>query len=366
MDALARLGEHDAWRHIMVVREGTGEDLEKWGAQDTVLIARRPIPPAGIARFRSVIANGKFRVVYLPDEHLPNPFTELLRGTDRAAFERDYEFDISAVGDNRPFFFYTVQPRDIWEFLRHASRLSADYKINRAVPLLFGLLLVSAFATVVMLALPRFLLGSRLPREAGVLKFLWYFIAIGAGYIVIQVALVQKFVLFLGHPTYALTVIIFAMLVSSGLGSYFSQRIVADCDVRLEAVLAAVAAMVAILAFSVSPLLGAGVGLPLPVKFAISTLLIAPAGFLMGIPFPIGLRRLEHRHKASVRWAWSLNAAASVLGSVGAIVLAIYFGLRETMLIGGALYLVALASIHATRKNEPEAVLELRAEAPVG
>ncbi len=123
--------------------------------------------------------------------------------------------------------------------------------------------------------------------------------------------------------------------------------------------------MVAILAFSVSPLLGAGVGLPLPVKFAISTLLIAPAGFLMGIPFPIGLRRLEQRHKASVRWAWSLNAAASVLGSVGAIVLAIYLGLRETMLIGGALYLGALASIHATRKAETEAVLEVRAEAPV-
>ncbi len=365
IDALARLGEREAWRHIMVVREGSQEDLEKWGTQDTVLIARKPIAAANIARFRSVIQNGKFSVVYLPDENPPNPFTELLRGTNRAEFERNYEFDISAVGDNRPFFFYTVQPRDIWDFLGHASRLSADYKINRAVPLLFGLLLVSALATIVILALPRFLLGSRLPSEAGVLKFLWYFIAIGAGYIVIQVALVQKFVLFLGHPTYALTVIIFSMLVSSGMGSYFSARIVADRDLRLEAVLGAVAAVVSILAFSVTPLLGAGVGLPLPVKFVISTFLIAPAGFLMGIPFPIGLRRLERRHKASVRWAWSLNAAASVLGSVGAIVLAIYLGLRETLLIGGALYLGALISIRATRRTEPEAVVEVGAEAPV-
>jgi len=365
IDALARLGETEAWRHIMVVREGTEEDLEKWGAQDTVLIARKPLSQERIARFRSVIANGNFTVVYLPDEHLPNPFTELLRTKDRKAFERDYEFDISAVSDNRPFFFYTVQPRDIWEFLRHASRLSADYKINRAVPLLFGLLLVSVFATAVMLALPRFLLGSRLPREAGVLKFLWYFIAIGAGYIVIQVALVQRFVLFLGHPTYALTVIIFSMLVSSGLGSYFSQRIVRERDSRLEVVLAAVAVVVAVLALAVSPVLGEGVGLPLPVKFFISTMLIAPAGFLMGIPFPVGLHRLEMRHKASVRWAWSLNAAASVLGSVVAIVLAIYFGLRETMLIGGAMYLGALASIHVTRKAAPKGAVEVRAEAPV-
>ncbi len=364
IDALARLGEKEAWRHVMVVREGTDQDLERWGAQDTVLIARKPIPAERIARFRSVIANGKFRVVYLPDENPPNPFTELLRGTDRAAFERNYEFDISAVGDNRPFFFYTVQPRDIWQFLSNASKLSADYKINRAVPLLFGLLLVSALATVVILALPRFLLGSRLPGEAGVVKFLWYFIAIGAGYTVIQVALVQKFVLFLGHPTYALTVIIFSMLVSSGLGSFFSQRIAGACDVRLEAVLAAVTGVVAILAFSVSPLLGALVGLPMPVKFVISTLLIAPAGFLMGIPFPTGLDRLERRHKPSVRWAWSLNAAASVLGSVGAIVLAIYFGLREAMLIGGALYLGALLSVRATRNAEPETVVAIGAEAP--
>jgi hypothetical protein len=82
--------------------------------------------------------------------------------------------------------------------------------------------------------------------------------------------------------------------------------------------------------------------------------MIAPAGFLMGIPFPTGLRRLEKRHAPSVRWAWSLNAAASVLGSVGAIVLAIYLGLRATLLIGGALYLCALLSIRVTRLVAPE------------
>jgi len=102
---------------------------------------------------------------------------------------------------------------------------------------------------------------------------------------------------------------------------------------------------VAVLAVSVSPLLGAGVGLPLPLKFLISVLLIAPPGFLMGVPFPTGLRRLEEMHKPSVRWAWSLNAAASVLGSVAAIVLAIYLGLRETLLMGGAMYLCALATL---------------------
>src|SRR5205823_14845461 len=88
---------------------------------------------------------------------------------------------------------------------------AADAKINRALPLLFGLVGVSLLATLVVLALPPLLLGTKLPTKRGLRGFLWYFVCIGAGYIVIQVALIQKFVLFLGHPTYALTVIIFSM-----------------------------------------------------------------------------------------------------------------------------------------------------------
>ncbi len=163
-------------------------------------------------------------------------------------------------------------------------------------------------------------------------------------------ALIQKFVLFLGHPTYALTVVIFSMLVSSGLGSYFSRRILGDDDRRLYRALALIAVLVALLAAVVTPLLAAGVGLPLALKFAITVLLISPAGFVMGMPFPTGLKRLEEWHKPSVRWAWSLNAAASVLGSVGALVCAIYLGLVQTLLAGGLLYLAALAVAMRTAK----------------
>lgn len=349
---LARLGETGIDRHVIVVREGS---VQGWGATDTVFISRKPFSDADFARLREAAPYGHFRTVYSPDEPASNPFAELIRSKDPAAFERSYRYDVSAVDDNRPFFFYTVQPRDVWDFFKHASQLSADYNINRAVPLLFGLLIISSIATLIMLGLPRLILGSRLPRDKGVARFLSYFIFIGAGYILIQVALVQKFVLFLGHPTYALTVIIFAMLMSSGLGSYFSQRITAGSTTRLARVLAGVAVLVAALAVTVSPLLGAGVGLPLAVKIAISALLIAPAGFLMGVPFPTGLRRLEALHNPSVRWAWSLNAAASVLGSVAAVVLAIYLGLRETLLVGGAMYLLALVALKlSAARTAPE------------
>ncbi len=352
--ALSELGEDDFTRHVMVIREGSPKDLAAWGATDTVFIARHAFTDADAARLRSSLPPDRYQALYTPGHSPDNAFTRLIRSSDPASFEREYQYDISSVTDDRPFFFYTVQPRDILHFLKSASRLNADYNVNRAVPLIFGLLVVTVIATAVMLLLPRFLLGSRLPADRRILRFLWYFIAIGAGYILIQVALVQKFVLFLGHPTYALTVIIFSMLLSSGLGSYFSRRIAADSDGRLARVLVAVSVLVTALAFLAPPLLSAAVGLPLAVKFAVSVLLIAPAGFLMGVPFPSGLRRLEFAHKESVRWAWSLNAAASVLGSVGAIVLAIYLGLRETLIAGGGMYLLALLSLMVSSKAKAE------------
>lgn len=354
MAALAQLGEPAPWRHVIVGREGS---TQGWGAQDTVLISRRPFSAADLARARAVMAAANMQPIYLPDERIPGQFTDLLRSSDPAAYERQYQYNISPVSDNQPFFFYTVQPRDILSFLAHASRRSADYKINKAVPLLYALMAISLLATGIILALPPVVLGARLPRHQGVLGFLLYFLFIGAGYILIEVALIQKFVLFLGHPTYALTVVIFSLLVSSGLGSYFSRRILAGEDVRLYRALVLIAVLVALLAAIVTPLLAAGVGLPLGLKFAITVLLISPAGFVMGMPFPSGLARLEKWHNPSVRWAWSLNAAASVLGSVGALVCAVYFGLVQTLLVGGLLYLAALAVVARTAKIRRESVV---------
>jgi sugar phosphate permease len=112
-------------------------------------------------------------------------------------------------------------------------------------------------------------------------------------------------------------------------------------DRRLLAVLVSVAALVSLLAVVVSAALSEGVGLPLELKIFITVVLIFPAGFCMGIPFPTGLERLEAWHSPSTRWAWSLNAASSVLGSVGALICAIYLGLVQTLLVGGVLYLCA-------------------------
>jgi hypothetical protein len=339
--ALHQVGEDDPAQHIIVGREFQ-DALNGWGARDTVMISRKALSASDVERARQAIADGHMTAVYLPNAGIKNEFTELLTTGDPARFEKDYQFNITPVSDNQPCLLYTVQPRDLLAFFTGASHDAADYKVNVAVPMLFESLFVSIMAVVVILTLPPLVLGTRLPREKNVLVFLLYFLFIGAGYILIEVALIQKFVLFLGHPIYALTVVIFSLLVSSGLGSYFSRDWIRGEDGRLLKVLLAVALLVSLLALAVSYVLEAGVGWPLPVKVLLTIALIFPAGFAMGMPFPTGLQRLERWHSPSTRWAWSLNAAASVLGSVGALVCAIYLGLVQTLLIGGALYLCAL------------------------
>ncbi|MBV9155745.1 MAG: hypothetical protein JO097_05765 [Acidobacteriaceae bacterium] len=341
--ALIQLGQQNPARNIAVIREDL-QKLKGWGAQDTILISRNPFTPADIDLIQSAAAQAKMQVVYLPGTAYETRFRDLLLSKDANQFFDSYEFNVRPVSDDRPFFFYTVQPRDIWKFVMHASHETADYKVNRALPVLFGLLAISIVATFIILSLPPLLLGHRLPRDSGSMRALLFFLCIGAGYILIQVALIQKFVLFLGHPTYALTVIIFSMLLSSGIGSFASKRLVGGEIGRLSRVLFIIFGAILVLSAIITPVVEGGVSLAFPVKVLISAALISPVGFVMGMPFPTGLTLLEKTMPASVRWAWAINAASSVMGSAAAMFLAIYLGLQMTLVIGGLLYAAAWLS----------------------
>ncbi len=340
IDALERLGERNPAQHVIVAREGSGQ-IQGWGATDTVILSRKPMSGAFVQQAIAAMKESNMEQVYYPSTTRVTPFQQLLTTVDREAFFANYQYNVTPVNDNRPFFFYTVQPRDILNFLTITSQESADYKINRAVPMLFGVLFVSVVATLVTLLLPPLVLGQRLPQSRSLRLFLLYFVCLGAGYIMIQVSLIQKFVLLLGHPTYALTVIIFSMLISSGLGSFYSKRIVKNNPERLRIVLLLIVILVPVLGYFAGLVSDLGPAWPLAVKMLITVLVIAPLGFLMGIPFPTGLATLEGWDSSAVRWGWSMNAASSVLGSAMAIFFAIYLGLYQTLVLGGLLYLVA-------------------------
>jgi hypothetical protein len=173
-----------------------------------------------------------------------------------------------------------------------------------------------------------------------------YFVAIGVGYILVEIAFIQRFVLFLGHPVYALTVVVFLMLLSSGVGSLAARRLLAETTKVILALTLVVGGLIIAL-FELPLMLQMLVGLPFGVKLFLTALVLVPLGFFMGMPFPTGLRALAAASEGSddslIEWAWAMNAAASVLGSVAAMVIAIHFGLNLTLATGAAAYVAAIA-----------------------
>jgi hypothetical protein len=150
--------------------------------------------------------------------------------------------------------------------------------------------------------------------------------------------------LFLGFPTYALSVVLFALLVFTGLGSLLTERL-RDRRAGLFAALAAVTALVIVAAFALQPLLRALIDLSFAVRVVLAAILIAPLGVLLGMAMPIGLRRLSALHPTGVAWAWGVNGVTSVLGSVLAIFVAINWGFTVATLLAAACY--AAAATHA-------------------
>jgi hypothetical protein len=220
-----------------------------------------------------------------------------------------------------------------------------DWRINLGVVVLGILLVISIAAVLLFLVLPLALRPrSRGNQSAiGTIAVL-YFVAIGLGYIMAEITFIQRFVLFLGHPTYALTVVVFLMLLSSGAGSLAARRLGMGRS-RLLIALIVVSAVLLEYRFLLPGLLASQVGLSFALKLAISAALLAPLGFFMGMPFPAALTALKVRSAGAsdsgIEWAWAMNAASSVLGSVVAMVVAIHYGLNTTLMSAAAAYMLA-------------------------
>jgi hypothetical protein len=266
----------------------------------------------------------------------------LIASNDPYAFARTYAYNVAPVTDNAPFFFFTLKASQILgeQGLQHGI----DWKVNLGVLVLLAVLVISAVAVLAFLVLPLLLQSAKKQSPVPLL----YFIAVGLGYILVEIAFIQRFVLFLGHPTYALTVVIFLLMVSSGAGSLASRRWLPRAEMGWAPLVIVIATLLTYV-FLLPGRLAALVGLAFHYRLGVSALLLIPLGFVMGMPFPTGLRALASPSRKSdastenaIEWAWAMNAAASVLGSVLAMVIAIQFGLTVTLECGTAAYLLAL------------------------
>jgi hypothetical protein len=172
-----------------------------------------------------------------------------------------------------------------------------------------------------------------------------YFGLLGLGFLLVEMPLVQRFILFLGHPAYALTAVLFAILLFSGVGSVLSAR------VPLRWALAALVGLALLYPPALDGLFSLALRLPLWGRLMVAVAALAPLGVVMGMPFPLGLARLRDLAPVTVPWAWGVNGAASVIASVLAALLALSFGFRVVLLIGAACYAGALMVSGETKQH---------------
>jgi spermidine synthase len=348
MQALHSLGVPNPARNFVVASQGP---LNEDGIPVVVLAKKTAFTSQEQSSVQAHFKRyGQLHPLYLPSAEITpaekNPFGDLIASNDPYRFAQTYAYNVAPVDDNAPFFFFTLKADQILgeQGLQHGI----DWKVNLGVLVLLLVLVISLAAVAAFLILPLLLQGVRqspLP--------LFYFVAVGLGYILVEIAFIQRFVLFLGHPTYALTVVIFLLMLSSGGGSLMSRRWLVRTELAWLPLALAIIAL-AVEVFVLPHVLSVWVGLRFAYRLAISGILLVPLGFVMGMPFPTGLRALaasshfNHqsavgREHNAVEWAWAMNAGASVLGSVLAMVIAIEFGLTVTLACGAAAYLLALA-----------------------
>lgn len=343
IEALHELGVANPAANFIVVSDGP---LDEDGIPVVVLAKKTPFTPAELdAVSQHLQRYDQLDALYLPSEPRYNPFFDLITVNDPRAFARTYPYNVTPVFDNAPFFFFTLKTGQILH--EESLQQGIDWKVNLGVVVLGMVLVISLAAVLAFLILPM-LVGAGSPSLRRV--SLLYFVAVGLGYILVEIAFIQRFVLFLGHPTYALTVVIFLLLLSSGAGSLISRRWLREpARVWLPLVLLviAISAYVVVLPSILTTL----VGLPFLLKLVVSGLILIPLGLAMGMPFPTGLRALAGSAVAvagaaqdnAVEWAWAMNAASSVFGSVLAMVIAIHWGLNITLACGATAYLFSIA-----------------------
>lgn len=343
-DALHQLGIRDVSRHFIVISQ---DELDDDGINVTVLAKKDEFTrDEERAAQEFVDQHDPLQILYSPTRPGDNAFSRLITSNDPYGFSLTYPYNVTPVSDNAPFFFFTLKPERIF---RLQGDNAMDWKVNLGVAVLAMLLVISIVAVLAFLIVPLLMgkVGSSRPTAA-----LLYFVTVGLGYILVEVTFIQRLVLFLGHPTYALTVVIFLMLLASGAGSVSSRKWLNESRrvwIPLVIIVAVLIGYVALL----PPLLENLVGEAFPLKVLIAAVLLVPLGFAMGMPFPTGLRALAaHANSSSgaIEWAWAMNAGSSVLGSVLAIVIALELGFNATLASGAAAYALALllnSKLHA-------------------
>ena len=329
--ALRAHGVDDPSSHILLagnLRHDLGRD--QIGAV-TILVSNSPVSSAELEQFESVSRQMQFQVILSPRYALNTLFSELATGQDPSTIGALLGLKLSAPTDDSPFFFQMKPLRNSFRttLTDNSGHFRSYLQSGERVA---GLLLIVTFLTLLFVLLPLFRKTQNETLSRSV-PYLVFFAAIGFGFMLIEISQMQRLIILLGHPVYALSVVLFTLLLAGGLGS-LTTRTVGSSD--RSAIIRMSVLVLLLLAFGfVTPRASSAFSSsPTPVRVAVAVGILFPLGFFMGMAFPLGLRRAEGDFDALMPAFWGINGATSICGSVLAVVISMNSGISSSFWTG--------------------------------
>lgn len=337
----------DARLHIMVVE---GEDKLNNG----FYLKKNPFKPEEISAIQTLASERNLAVLYAPGmSDSKNWYVNFLNSSTPSDFYHLPGLTLVPPTDNKPFFehigsFGRINTTDpsMPLCLRWVDE---QKKVKRLMPI-EDMILIVIFLEATLFSLlfifgPLFIFSKKGVTSLTELRTLGFFFALGIAFILIEICLMQNFVLFLGVPVYAISVVLFSLLSSSGIGALASGAIKTPSSKHIGIVMSGILLLVLImnycLPFGIQYFLGSSFW----IRVFASMAFIFPLGFVMGMPFPLGMRLLDSTEKRLVPWAWGINGYATVIGTVSAIALARGIGFKMVLLTAAIIYFLGYLSI---------------------
>jgi MFS family permease len=365
--ALEEFGVDDASQHILVATSPTEVG---GGTLSTILVKAEPFTPAEIERFVTGLAAVPGAAVQyapgLPEQDNPVTKVATLPDGELDAFYDSYRYNVRPITDDGPFFWHFSDFGDVLtNFSDPIDPTDPEIFVGeRVLVLLLG---VATLFAAVFLLLPFVAIRSTwaaLPRKP---TSALYFACLGFGFLFFEIVLIQRLVLFLGYPTYSLTVTLSSILIFTGVGALLSGRYEHRADRVVPVLLVAIVGLTIFYLFGLPPLTDALLSWPVLARAVVTFVVLAPLGICLGTFMPLGLgavARLTPFAREYVAWGWAVNGFASVIGAVLTTILAMSFGFRVVLFIALGLYLVALAVLRGLLNSAARVTATDAAELP--
>jgi hypothetical protein len=322
------------YRHLIMV---TSDSYTQDPSVTMVIFSKLPFTDEEIKFFSESFSQYDYKPILLPGQIMREPYPALLNG--KIQLEQFYDLfktKVYPVTDDNPYFLSFEKP--------------LPYAVEALLYASFGIVAIFLLIPFAWMRRAVVLLVTE-KSELRIATVIPYFAALGMGFILIELALLQKLILLLGNPTMTFAILLFTLLISSGSGSLLSSRIIRNNMKNLVFVIGGIAALGALYVVFLPPIVYSTIAEPFEVKAAVSAAVLAPIGFLMGMPFPTGVRLLKAHRPEYIPWMWAINGAFSVLGAVLAIALGIMYGSSHAMILGILIYLIALGISFVSKKK---------------